>query len=106
MKAIEFRYQQLIDLKTVAAIGAGRYEHTPKRQTYRNLHKRTRNGNTCWRDHREKTKTASGKLFPECLRTSETISGGIIRSGVGSLSPGCEHMENGQADYNNGITRI
>jgi transposase-like protein len=35
-KASEFMYQKLIDLEAEEVIGAGRYERTPKRQTYRN----------------------------------------------------------------------
>lgn len=35
-KASEFMYQQLIDLEAEEVIGAGPYERTPERQTYRN----------------------------------------------------------------------
>lgn len=35
-KASEYMYQQLIDLEAEEVIGAGPYERTPERQTYRN----------------------------------------------------------------------
>jgi transposase-like protein len=35
-KASDFMYQQLIDLEAEEVIGAGPYERTPERQTYRN----------------------------------------------------------------------